>query len=272
MRTLLLVVLLLPLSLLAQVKILLPVVAKNSAGNAVIDLKQENFSVKGPKNFRLLDASLVPPGTVSATDPRPSIVFIYDAANIPTSSFELNVRDLRDFLADVAHRKLPVTVLINTSNGLRLIYSARTSPEALSAALTATEPGKKSGVPPATGSDPQAEAVAKNLQLLETTVRVPRSRLDAGVDQMKSLLSLAHLVQQMPGRKAVVWVTLSSPVSATQDPAYWSGTSTMASPYPGAPRDMNSSSHADKSLLPMYEAMIEELCSAHVSVYPLLFT
>jgi VWFA-related protein len=255
MRTLLLFLLLLPWSLFAQVKILMPVVVKDTAGKAAADLKESDFKVSGPKNVRVAELALVSPQTVMQDDSRSPIVMIYDAANIPTDSSRLNVRDLRDFLGQVASRQLPVTLLVNTEAGLRLIHNARTPPEILSAALSATSK-EKTTQPPVPVTDPKVEEEARNLDFLNTAIRVTRSRLDADVDQMKSLLAFARLVQQSPGRKALVWVTVASPVSATELPAYW-GTTEVRS---------------DRALLPMYEAMVEELNSAHVSVYPLLFT
>ncbi len=249
MRILFLLLLFLPSLLSAQVKILMPVVVKDAFGKAVTDLKESDFQVSGPRNTRVSEVSIVSPDD----DSKRTIVMLYDAVNIPTNSFESNVRDLREFLAQVANRRLPVTVLVNTQTGLHLVYSARTSPEVLSAALTATADAKAKATPIA---DPKVEEQAKNLSLLHTAVNVPRSRLDTGIDQMKSLLAFSHLNERLPGRKALVWVTLASPVSATDQSAYWSSTTT----------------HADRSLVPMYEATVEQLNAAHVSVYPLFFT
>ncbi len=257
MRTLLLSVLLLPSLLFAQVKILMPVVVKDAAGKAVTDLKDSDFKV-GNKNIRVASVSLIDPQALSNDDARSSVVMIYDAANMPTTTFDLNVSDLRDFLSEIAHRRLAVTLLVNTESGIRLIYSARTSPEVLSAALSATSDNKskeKQVAPPVT--DPKVEQQIKNLQLLNTAGLVRRSRRDAEVDQMNSQMAFAHLSQQLRGRKALIWVTLASPVSATEIPSYWSGTTTT---------------QVDLPLLPMYEATVEELNAAHVSVYPFLFT
>ncbi|MFZ0315195.1 MAG: hypothetical protein WAL85_21020 [Candidatus Korobacteraceae bacterium] len=49
MRRLLLLLLLLPLPLISQVKILMPVVVKDAAGKPVTDLKLSDFQVSGPK-------------------------------------------------------------------------------------------------------------------------------------------------------------------------------------------------------------------------------
>jgi VWFA-related protein len=254
MRTLLILVLLLPWSLLAQVKILMPVVVKDAAGQAVPDLKESDFKVSGPKNIALTDIAVVNPQPMKQDDARSSLVMIYDAVNLPTRSFELNVRDIRDFLSQAAKRKFPITLLVNSARGLRLIYNARTAPEVLLAALAATAESKTGAAEAARALAPAVREQIEALQLLNTTVNLPRSRLEAGVDQMNSLL--ARLLRPFPGRKALMWVTVASPVGATEIPAYWGTTTT----------------HADQSLLPMYEATIEELNAADVSVYPFLFS
>jgi hypothetical protein len=160
MRTWLLLLFLLPSYLVSQVKILMPVVVKDSAGKSVTDLKAADFQVTGPKNISIVDLSVISPQTVSSTDPKASVVMIYDAVNIPTNTFDRNVGDLREFLADVASHRLPVTLLVNTNAGLRLVYNARTSPEVLSAALAATA-DKKTKQPEA--ADPKVEEQARNL-------------------------------------------------------------------------------------------------------------
>lgn len=256
MRRLLFCLLLLPLPLVSQVKILMPVVVKDAAGKPVTDLKASDFQVSGPKNVRVEDVSLVQPHTVSKDDSRPSAAVIYDAANLRTNEYESNVKELRDFLRDVASRRLPVTLLVNTEAGLRLIYSSRTPPEVLTAALAATEQSTpKATDAKVTVADVNTDDEVNNLKLLNSAVWVHRSGLTASSDQMNSLISFAHLVQKLPGGKAVIWVTTQSPVGATETPAYLASN---ANPW-------------SKPLLPMYEGMIEELNAAHVSIYPLFF-
>jgi VWFA-related protein len=256
--------LLLPATLASQVKILMPVVVKDAAGKPVIDLKIPDFHVSGPKNIRVAGIALVSPQGAATEGLMAPVTVIYDAANIATDSFELDVQHLREFLGEVANRRLPVTLLVSTRDGLHLVYSAQSSPDILTAGLAATQPptARSTAVTVPT-NDPKLDDQVKDLKVLNTAGYVSRSRLDAAMDQLDSLLSLAHLVQSLPGRKTLIWVTIASPVSPTQDPAYWSSTTY----YPGA--TFNASMRADKSLLPTYEAMVEQLNAAHVSVYPL---
>lgn len=255
MRILLTLFLLLGSSVYAQVKILMPVVVKDAAGKAVTDLKQSDFTVSGPKHVRVIDMSLIAPATVARDDARPSIIMLYDAANIVGLGHERNVQEIRDFLSQVANHRLPVTLLVNTEAGLRLIYDSRTPGEVLTAALAATAKSREKPADDRMPNDAQVQQQVNNLELLESAVGMHRGGLDASVDQMKSLIAFAHLVERFTDRKALVWITAESPVDATEDPAFLASN---ANPW-------------SKPLLPMYEAAIEELNAAHVSVYPLLF-
>jgi VWFA-related protein len=264
MRSLFLLLLLLPSSLSTDIKILVPVVVKDSAGNAVTDLKVSDFQVSGPKSSRVVDMSLVSAETSRDDKKTQPLFVIYDAANIPTSSTQLNIRDMRDFLSEVASHSLPITFLVNTKAGLQQIYNPQTPPTTLAAALEAT------AQPPTLtvdgSGDPGFQEQVNSLKLLGSAALVNRPRVDAAVDQIQSLEAFARMVGDVPGHKALVWVTTASPVSATQDPGYWSTTTYQ----PGSTSD--GSMRADKPLLPAYEALVAKLNASHISVYPFFFS
>ncbi len=142
MRTLLLLLLLLPCSLYSQVKILMPVVAKDASGQAVTDLKASDFQISSPKNTSIETSWLVSPETVGKEDAHTPIVVLYDAANSSGSYPEVTGKRLRDFLRAVAQHRAPVTFLVDSADGIRLIYSPTTSPEVLLMALSSVEQSK----------------------------------------------------------------------------------------------------------------------------------
>lgn len=247
MRQLLLFLLLLPLPLVSQVKILMPVVVKDASGKPVTDLRQSDFQVSGPKNISIDKMWLVPAQTVSEQDQRVPIFLVYDSIGMPSFTGGPHISPV-SFLEVVAKSGLPVTVYFNTPDGLRLVYDAATPPEVLSNAL------RELGHPLSEISDPQ---VADQVKKLTLSAAASRTSVSGGyVNRMNVLISFAHLVQQSPGRKALVWIATAAPVRATQDPGYWTS-------------DFN---RAEKPLLPMYEAMVEELNAASVSVYPLFLS
>ncbi|MGD0931605.1 MAG: VWA domain-containing protein [Candidatus Korobacteraceae bacterium] len=268
MRQFLIVLLLLPLPLVSQVKILMPVVVKDTAGRPVTDLKQSDFQVSGPKNITIDKMWLVPPQTVSEQDSKAPVVVLYDAVNIPTqipgengkvstSVAEKQATALRSFLEQVADRRLPVTLLVNTKDGLRLIYDSRTDPAVLAEALTMTAQSKTPATDAKlTSGNPSVDEQVKNLKLLASATWAPRSAMSAADDQMHSLIELARVSSAIQERKALLWITTFPPVPATKFGEYW--TNLMDPSY-------------RRPLLPLYEAMIEELNAARFSVYPLLW-
>lgn len=65
------------------------------------------------------------------------------------------------------------------------------------------------------------------------------------------VVEFAHLVQQWPGAKALIWFASYAPVKVALDTNLWDQSNMIARP-----------------LLPPYEGMVEELNAANVSVYP----
>jgi hypothetical protein len=241
MRRLLLLLLLLPLPLVCQVKILMPVVVKDTQGRPVTDLKLSDFQVTGPKNVSIDRMWLVPPQTVSERDTRTPVLVLYDAASAEVSDPAQRTKWLRWFLGMVAQHRLPVTFYINEADGLHLIYDPTTPPEVLSAALALR---KK---PKATTTDPKVEEEAETLSLLSTCspVRNFPYPFYSAANQMHSLIAVAHLLQQSDTRKAVIW--LADPIRV--------------------PEELTGDNSRS-----LYEAGIEELNAAHVSVYPDVFS
>ncbi len=228
---LLLFLLLLSLPLVAQVKVLMPVVVKDASGKAVTDLKISDFQVSGPKNASIDKMWLVPPQTVSEQDKRIPVTVLYDAADAANSHPEIWAKWIRAFLGEVAQHRVPVTFYIYTAEGLKLIYDPATSPQVLTAALALVE--KRQGA----SNHPQVEEQAKRIELVSTSARVTRFRFDYVSNQMKSLVAVAHLLPVSDKRRAVVWITA--------DIADWDRTT------------------------PMQEMMCEQFNAAHISLYPL---
>ena len=260
MRRLFLFLCFLPLPTLSQVKILIPVVVKDAAGQIVTNLAVSDFRVSGPKGASIDQMWLVAPQTVSGDDSRTPVVVLYDAANAtcPAELFrgspgaypeecsnpypDLRIKWLRDFLAMVAKDRLPVTFLISTVEGVQVIYDPRVaSPEVLSAALLLTES------PKAKSSDLNVEEQAKRLGLLTTSPRINTFRFDSAGSQINSLTALTQMLPQSDKRKLVVWLvgTVFVPRGTSDDPTWDSRAS--------------------------YEIMTEQLNAAQVSIYADLF-
>ncbi len=245
MCRLLIFLLLLPLPLVSQVKILMPVVVKDASGKPVTDLKQSDFQVSGPKNVSIDQMWLVPPLTVSEQDTRTPVAILYDAANATNSSPDLRLKWLRSFFAQLAQHPLPITFYINTPQGVQTVYEPTTPPEVLAAALTPTE---KSNL---TTNDPKVIDQAEKLKLLDPSSRaghfVPFG-LYGPNSQMKSLVNLAKQLGDSGKRKAVLW--LADATNYFYLPLYPPDSPTV------------------NALMPLWEVSTEQLNATNVSVYP----
>lgn len=244
MRGILLFLLLLPLPLTSQVKILMPVVVKDADGKPVTDLKASDFQVSGPKDVSIDRMWLVPPETLSETDLRTPVTVLYDAANATDPYPELRTKWLRYFLKTVAEHQLAVTFYVNTPDGLHLVYGPDTPPKVLSEALAWTENPKSAA------SDPRVEDQAQKLRLLGISSRV-RPAIPfheyGPINQMNSLIAVARRLNSPNKRKALLWLT---------DNTYYFF-------YPDSP--------SATSLIPLSEGAAEALNAANVSVYPDFF-
>lgn len=239
-RVLIFVLLILPSTLLCQVKILMPVVVKDAGGTPVTDLKESDFHVSGPKGVSIDKMWLVPPATGSKDNPNLPITILYDAANSENRYPDLRTKWLRWLMGTIAQHQLPVTFYINTADGLHLIYSPVTPADVLATALARSEG------PNGTSTDPAIEEQIKKLNLLRTSSTASIPRYKRGSNQMDSLLAVARLLQEPDERKALIWLADPVFVPDSETPYY------------------------DER--PQYEAGIEELNAAHISVYPDLFS
>jgi VWFA-related protein len=231
MRRLLIFLLLLPLPLVSQVKILMPVVVRDASGKPVTDLKQSDFQVSGPKNISVERMWLVPPQTVSAQNTSVPVTVLYDAADAAYGDLYFTTKWIRYFLGEIAQHRAPVTFYIYTADGLKLIYDPATAPQVLTAALALVETRQ------GTSNDPQIEEQAKKIELLSTSAQVRTFRFDYVSNQMRSLIALARLLPASEKRKAVIWITT--------EVAYW-----------------------DKSLqMQIQEMTCEQFNADHISLY-----
>ena len=201
MRRVIVLLLLLPLPVVSQVKILMPVVVKDASGKAVTDLKVSDFQVSGPKNVSVDKMWLVEPQTLSDKDASIPVTVLYDAADTANLYPEIREKWILAFLGEVAQHRSPVTFYISAAEGLKPIYDPTTPPEILAAALSLVE--KRQGA----SSDPRVQEQVKKIELISTASQVRTFRFDYLSNQMRSLIALAGLLPASDTRKAVIWIT-----------------------------------------------------------------
>jgi len=250
-------------------KVLVPVVVNPVGGHLVLDLKTADFSAEGPKDVKLESAQLVP--AEALPDPQHTIpVFIlYDAYFFPAPVQTIIGSQLLEFLGEVAQHPSPVTLVVNTTSGLKPVYDFGTDPKVLADALAVLNTGAKA-------SDSKVKEQVDRLKILRTYIPAPSAVEDQSKLQFAGLTSIAQILGRSPNRKAVLWMTWN----------YWLGTgmyttnwtlNTMAeqrslSSVAGSRSEdllANASDTRYGSVPPLYQKAISSLNTAHISVYAL---
>ena len=249
-------------------KLLVPVVA-DQGGKPVVDLQQANFSVDGPKGIKLDSAQMVPAEAMN--DPQHTFpVFILYDAYFYTAPLQATVgAELLQFLTDLSQHYSPVTLVVNTPAGLRLVYDFGTDPKILGDALAALNSGAKV-------SDPKVKDQLEKLKILKTFVAAPAPVEDLTIMQFGGLEHMAQVLGRSPNRKALLWMTWNyrlgtgeftknwTPSTASQDKNLTMNTGTRAEVYANNVPDTRY-----QNLPPLYEKAMEAVNGAHISVYPL---
>jgi VWFA-related protein len=186
-----------------ETKMLLPVVVTQADGKPCVDLREADFKVEGKHVLRVESAQLIAPERVSAEDTRTPVFVVYNATDrydfgtAVTVQASIN-REVLSMLAEIAKTAEPVTLIVFTPDGLKLIHDFSTPPAVLSVALAAVEQGKDS-------SDPKVQEEVVRLRLLKS---VTPGHLDSTSDaaELGALERMAKILQRSPNRKGLVWL------------------------------------------------------------------
>jgi len=253
----------------AVTTVLVPVVVSQASGKPVLNLNASNFSVEGRKPVELGNAELIPAEAMN--DPQHTIpVFVlYDAYFFPAPLQNMIGAELLQFLGDLAQNYSPVTLVVNTPGGLKLVYDFGTDPKVLAEALTALNNGGKV-------ADPKVKEQLDRLKVLKTFVPAPGSLENQTVLQFAGLSQMAQVLGHSPNRKAVIWLTWNYRLGTGEYTTSWTGSSLSQdktlSMSTGTRAETMSNNMADEryqSLPPLYEKTIGGLNTARISVFPL---
>jgi VWFA-related protein len=249
-------------------KILVPVVA-DQGGKPVLDLQATNFSVEGAKGIQLSSVQMVPAEAMNDPQHTFPVFILYDAYYFTAPVQAMVGADLLQFLTDLSQHYSPVTLVVNTPMGLKLVYDFGTDPRILGDALAALDTGAKV-------SDPKVKDQLEKLKLLKIFVPAPAAVEDLTIVQFGGLEHMAQVLGRSPNRKALVWMTWNYRLGTGDRTVNWTG-STLSQ---DKSLTMNSGTRAEvyannlpdsryQNLPPLYEKAIAAVNGAHVSVFPL---
>jgi len=238
-------------------EVFVPVVVTDSLGRPASGLQMTDFSVEG-KGIRVEAVQSIAAAVVgSGGQAVPPTFVLFDAVSVPVPFQGRVQQNLLRLLESTARNHDPITVLINTNEGVRLVHDLSTAPDISLAALHRISAGNADVPLPSDNPDFASAVSAEVSRLRELLHQVPSEvipNIPTAYRQLAGLEQVARLLQRSPTRKALFWITAYFPLDMTT-PSFSSFTNT----------DMPEVN----DLAVACGKTIQVLNSARVTVYPL---
>ncbi len=202
-RLLWFVCLLVASSVFAQVP--LPAVVADNSGQSVHGIQKTDFSVKCDKGATFDSAAEVPPASVTGfSNPNP-VFILYDVAIDPMERGRVS-NVLLQYLRDAAASRLPVMLIENTGQELKVIHDLSTDSRVLGAAVDRVI--TKSSGDVSSDADFARKVDQETEGLRELMKPRPSHRFGpVEIEQLDGLRLTASTLARHNGRKLLVWVT-----------------------------------------------------------------
>ncbi len=247
----------------AQTSIVIPVVAKDTAGRAVTGLQATDFGVKTGKGITFDQIEEVGPASIAGDPAQAPIYIVFDATSVAPPVQGIRQKALLDFLVWATKRRERITMLVNTGQQLRVVHEFQVEPDVFLAAAKRVQGGEVatssgSDTPTAADSDFETKVsseAARVKGLIDLTPASNIASVPITFGQLAALQQLGNMLQNSPKRKAVIWVGAMFPLQVDSNGLDFNTQNANNTPGLG-------------KLVVAYEKAIEELNSAHISVYP----
>jgi len=258
----------------AVAQISIPAVVVDGSGQTVHGLQKSDFVVHCGKcsSFDSID-EVRPLKFSNFADPIP-IFILFDAISIQERRQSDAERTLLNYLRKAADEHLAVTLLATTTNGVQVVHDMSTDSKVFTAAMDRVSP--KTGQEPVPASSAPSDFTkavdeeAAQLRLLTQPLPVisPDNYKKLMSLQLESLRMVGKMLQHAPRRKPLVWISGSFPARVDKGELAISY-SYLNRMYSNSLPESRSESLA--ALHPAFEAAVDSLNDARVSLYPLGF-
>jgi VWFA-related protein len=240
-------------------------VVTDHTGNSIHGLRTADFKVSVAKAATFEAAEEVSPLRLNDfAEPIP-VFILFDAISVPRLDQGKVAKLLLGMLREAADARLPVALLVNTGDGLRVVHDVGTDSAVLASALEQlSAAGRDPHLPAFT---PEIGAEVERLHTLTQAFPAKEDYVWLRARQFGSLIKLGKTLQRSPGRKLLVWITGSFPLRVE------GGQLTLQDvPEVAANRDECNNPHL--SMQPIgtmnsaYAAATNAMNNARISVYP----
>jgi VWFA-related protein len=248
----------------------LPVLVVDRSGQAVHGLQRSDFDVRCAKSASFDSVEEILPLKFSSfSDPVP-IFILLDGISIPKARQSEVEQWLLSYLRKAADEHLALTVLATTTTGIRVIHDMSADSRVFTAAMDRVAP-KAGQAPGATSGLPEAFAKAVDEEIAQLQILTQPMAIIPADDyvrlmslQLESLRMVGKMLQHSPKRKALVWVSGSFPAHLAGGQLVVSYT--VVNVLNSLPEFRT---EGLANLDPAFEAAIDSLNDARVSLYPL---
>jgi VWFA-related protein len=185
-------------------------VVTDHTGNSIHGLRTADFKVSVAKAATFEAAEEVSPLRLSDfAEPIP-VFILFDAISVPPLDQGRVAKLLLGMLREAADARLPVALLVNTGDGLRVVHDVGTDSAVLASALEQlSAAGRDPHLPVFT---PEISAEVERLHTLTQAFPAKEDYVWLRARQLGSLIKLGKTLQRSPGRKLLVWITGSFPL------------------------------------------------------------
>ena len=255
-----------------------PVVVTDKSGTHLQNLKKEDFVVLEDgkeQKVATFEEILTPAGPLPRTSPQPNqfsnvvpgessptrlVMIVLDMINTPFEDQAYSKKQLLKYLGETLDSSQPISLMVITRSGLKVIHDFTTDPQVLIAALKKiqgqrqlVEEASQEAIPQ--GGDQLSQEISSLMEFQHQSEQAMESfqRRVAIIDTLEAMQQIAQSAAGLPGRKALIWASAGFPFSIND--------TTMV--LTEGPR---LDSLAD--VLPLYEKTWKALNQSQIAVYP----
>jgi len=257
--------------------VVIPAVVTDHAGAHIANLKKEDFSVQEngvDQKITVLEEVYTTTSRVNRPAPQPNhfsnyltgalterrlTIIALDTVNTPLLDQARAKQEMLKFLQDWVSGGEPMSLVVLTRSGVKVIHDFTTDPKVLAEALkrarnrneqVAEEPSGEAG-PEETAINTEEQQLFQMMADAEQNMVAFQRRVSATMT-LDAMQQIAQMFGGVPGRKSLLWASSGFPFSISDQ--------TMSLSTPG--RDNVT------DILPLYESTWRALSDAQIAVYP----